>query len=228
MTYQPSLPELQAAAEGAAAWQGRPRGFYRRAGKRLFDLAVVVIFAVPVAMVVAVLATLVMLDGGKPFFGHSRVGRGGRTFRCWKLRTMVPDAEARLAAHLAADPRAAEEWAATQKLRHDPRVTLVGRLLRRTSLDELPQVWNVLVGDMSLVGPRPVTPEELERYGRHRAAYCSLRPGITGLWQVRGRNDVSYAARVAMDADYARHASLALDVGLVLGTVPAVLRLTGR
>lgn len=228
MTYQPSLPELQAASDGPVTWQGRSGGFYRRAGKRLLDLAVVAVFGLPVAVIVAVLALLVMLDGGKPFFGHLRVGRGGRTFRCWKLRTMVPDAEARLVAHLAADPRAAEEWAETQKLRRDPRVTLVGRVLRKTSLDELPQVWNVVRGDMSLVGPRPVTAEELERYGRHRTAYCSLRPGITGLWQVRGRNDVSYAARVAMDADYARRASLALDVGLVLGTVPAVLRLTGR
>ena len=171
---------------------------------------------------------IVALDGANPFFGHRRVGRDGRVFRCWKLRSMVPDAEARLARHLAENPAAAREWAAARKLSQDPRVTRVGRVLRRTSLDELPQVWNVLLGEMSLVGPRPVTTEELMRYGPARWAYLGVRPGITGLWQVRGRNRLSYAERVRLDAEYARDASLALDLGLLLRTVPAVLRLTGQ
>lgn len=226
MTYQPSLPEMQAALE-AGAVRSR-QGVYLRAGKRALDLVLAALLLLPVGMVVALLAVIVALDGANPFFGHRRVGRDGRVFRCWKLRSMVPDAEARLARHLAENPAAAREWAAARKLSQDPRVTRVGRVLRRTSLDELPQVWNVLLGEMSLVGPRPVTTEELMRYGPARWAYLGVRPGITGLWQVRGRNRLSYAERVRLDAEYARDASLALDLGLLLRTVPVVLRLTGQ
>ena len=201
---------------------------YRRWGKRLLDLTLVSVLILPVAGVCVVLAALVALDGANPFFGHKRVGRNGRSFRCWKLRSMVPDAEARLAAHLQANPEAAAEWAASQKLTKDPRVTRVGRFLRKSSLDELPQIWNVLRGEMSLVGPRPVTEEELDRYGLSKQAYLSLPPGITGPWQVAGRNAVTYDDRVELDIEYSRKLSLWNDLALLFKTVPTVLKLTGR
>jgi lipopolysaccharide/colanic/teichoic acid biosynthesis glycosyltransferase len=156
------------------------------------------------------------------------VGRNGRAFRCWKIRSMVHDAEARLAELLETDLAAAEEWETYQKLDDDPRIMPLGDVLRRTSLDELPQLWNVLRGDMSLVGPRPVTAPELERYGASRSAYCAMRPGITGLWQVSGRNEVTYAERVALDVEYLRKMSLRLDVRIMLQTAGVVLRPTGK
>lgn len=228
MTYQPSLPELQRAYD-AAGWETRiRRGFYPGTGKRLLDVTLALLLLPPVGLVVLLLAAVVALDGSNPFFGHRRVGRDGRVFRCWKLRSMVAGAEDRLKAHLAADPAAAREWAETQKLVRDPRVTRIGRILRRTSFDELPQLWNVLAGDMSLVGPRPVTEAELVRYGVARDAYTGVRPGITGIWQVRGRNRLSYAERVRLDAEYARGVSLRLDLALLVRTVPAVVRLSGQ
>lgn len=201
---------------------------YRQGGKRLFDI-VIVIAGLPVILpVILVLALLVMRDGGAPFFGHRRVGRDGRTFLCWKLRSMVPDAEARLRDHLAQDPAARAEWDANFKLEKDPRITRLGHFLRRSSLDELPQIWNILKGEMSVVGPRPVTAAEIELYGVHVAEYQSLHPGLTGLWQVSGRNDLSYAERVKLDVSYARSSSLFLDTMIVLRTVRAVIQRTGR
>ena len=141
---------------------------------------------------------------------------------------MVQDAEARLAQHLSEDANAAQEWAATRKLARDPRITRIGQLLRRSSLDELPQIWNVLIGQMSFVGPRPVTREELGRYGSSQADYLRVRPGITGLWQVRGRNQLSYSKRVHLDAEYSRRLSLSNDLGIIVATIPAVLKLSGR
>ncbi|MDB5444854.1 MAG: sugar transferase, partial [Phenylobacterium sp.] len=161
------------------------------------------------------------------FFGHSRIGYEGRSFRCWKFRTMVVDAEARLSALLARDPEARDEWDADHKLRRDPRVTPLGLFLRVTSVDELPQLFNVLTGEMSLVGPRPIVPAEVARYGRRFAHYCSVRPGITGLWQVSGRNDVGYRSRVAMDTVFAKTATLSLYLWILAVTVPAVLRRDG-
>ncbi len=137
---------------------------------------------------------------------------------------MASNSDELLERHLAANPAAAREWRANCKLAHDPRVTPLGHLLRKSSLDELPQLFNVLRGEMSLVGPRPIVPGEIVRYGRHIGAYLSVRPGITGLWQVRGRNSVSYRARVARDRYYARHWSLKLDLALMLKTIPAVLK----
>ncbi|HSF64003.1 MAG TPA: sugar transferase [Paracoccaceae bacterium] len=204
----------------------RPAGGpYRRRFKRLLDVAAVVLAAPIVLPIVAGLALAVRQDGGGAFYSQPRIGRGGHTFRIWKLRTMVPDADARLAAHLAADPAARAEWAATQKLRDDPRVTPVGRLLRRTSLDELPQLWNVLRGDMSLVGPRPMMPDQLRLYPG--TAYFRLRPGITGSWQVSARNQSTFAARADYDATYDRDLSLATDAAILLRTVGVVLRGTG-
>jgi lipopolysaccharide/colanic/teichoic acid biosynthesis glycosyltransferase len=201
---------------------------YRRRAKRLVDLAGVVMLAPVIAPVTAVVWALVRLDGGPGFYGHKRVGKDGREFRCWKLRTMVTDADARLKAHLRGCPEAAREWAQNYKLRQDPRVTRIGRFLRRSSLDELPQFWNVWQGEMSLVGPRPVPREELMEYGGYQAAYLECRPGITGLWQVSGRNDVSYATRVSLDSEYVRHADLWVDLAILMRTVGVVLRGSGR
>jgi lipopolysaccharide/colanic/teichoic acid biosynthesis glycosyltransferase len=200
----------------------------REISKRAFDLGLA-IFLLPVILpFIIVLSLFAMLDGGPAFFGQMRVGRGGRLFRCWKIRTMVVDAEARLARHLKDDPEAAAEWRAYRKLSADPRITRLGRFMRETSLDELPQIFNVLRGEMSFVGPRPVVEPEMEEYRGYEWAYKSVRPGITGLWQVSGRNDVSYAERVALDVRYARSRSLKLDLVIIVRTAGAVLNRTGR
>jgi exopolysaccharide production protein ExoY len=170
----------------------------------------------------------VRLDGGPAFFGHIRIGRNGRSFPCLKFRSMVPDADVVLAKLLAENPEAARQWAQSRKLTHDPRVTALGRFLRASSLDELPQLISVLRGDMSLVGPRPVVQEELVRYyGSRAAAYLSVRPGITGLWQASGRSNTSYEARVTLDCQYVAELSLRNDLVIMLRTVPAVLKRTG-
>ncbi|WP_085790797.1 sugar transferase [Roseivivax jejudonensis] len=204
------------------------RGAYARYGKRAADIALALLLLPIVLPIIGALWVMTRADGGPGFFGHRRIGRRGRTFRCWKIRTMVVDAEARLSAHLAANPAAALEWARDFKLERDPRVTRLGAVLRATSLDELPQIWNVLRGEMSFVGPRPVVRAELCRYGRNRTAYLALKPGITGLWQVSGRNDVSYESRVRMDVDYLSRISLGTDLRLVARTIGAVLGRTGR
>jgi len=208
--------------EGDAPVKG---GLYRRGLKRLFDVMVVVVFAPFVLPVIALLALLVARDGGQPFYSQMRVGRGGRQYRIWKLRSMVADADARLEAHLDDDPAARIEWDTTQKLKHDPRITRFGRLLRKSSLDELPQLWNVLKGDMSLVGPRPMMPCQQDLYPGQ--AYYRLRPGITGPWQVSERNASSFADRAYFDAGYDRDLSLATDLRLLAATVRVVLRATG-
>lgn len=182
---------------------------------------VALIFVAPLMVVVAIAVKI--QDGGPVFFGHSRIGYEGRAFRCWKFRSMVVDADARLAALLARSPEARKEWDDNQKLRRDPRVTLLGRMLRVSSIDELPQLFNVLIGEMSLVGPRPIVTAEVARYGSRFNHYCSVRPGITGLWQVSGRSDTGYRTRVAMDTVFAKRASPRLYLALLLATVPAVL-----
>ncbi|KAF0676939.1 Exopolysaccharide production protein exoY [Profundibacterium mesophilum KAUST100406-0324] len=195
--------------------------------KRLLDKAVAgfaLLMLLPLMLIVAVLVLLV--DGGPAIFGHERVGINGRRFRCYKFRSMVRDADAQLARILASDPAARAEWETTRKLTVDPRVSRLGLFLRRTSLDELPQLWNVLRGDMSLVGPRPVTADEAVRYGDHFATYSAVRPGITGAWQVSGRNEISYPERVDLDVHYVTNWSLACDLGILLKTVNVVL--TGR
>ena len=203
-------------------------GIYARFGKRIVDLAFVLCL-LPVAVpVIAILALLVSRDGAKPFFGHRRVGHNGKTFYCWKVRSMVADAETRLAAHLAADPAAKAEWEATFKLDNDPRITRLGHFIRKTSLDELPQLWNILKGEMSVVGPRPVTAEELTRYGSDAVYYKAMRPGLTGLWQVSGRNTVSYDERVEMDVTYSQSFGFWQDLRIILLTAKAVLSRTGK
>ncbi|MGM0586572.1 MAG: sugar transferase [Pseudomonadota bacterium] len=205
---------------------GAAHGLYARRGKRALDLLLILLGAPAAAPVIALLALLARLDGGPAFYGQRRVGRGGRFFTCWKIRTMVPDADAQLEAHLDADPAARAEWERDQKLRHDPRVTRFGAFLRSTSLDELPQLWNVVTGDMSLVGPRPFTPDQADRYGA--SGYYGLRPGLTGTWQVGDRNAAAFAQRAVHDADYARRVSLGLDLRVLLQTVRVVVRRTGR
>ena len=202
--------------------------FYLRHGKRALDLTLVLLTLPASIPLIALLSVLVMMGGGKPFFGHVRVGRNGRLFRCWKLRTMVLDAEQVLADHLARDPRMRADWQANFKLDPDPRITRIGAFLRKTSLDELPQLWNVFLGEMSTVGSRPVTLPELEKYGEFLPVYLQHRPGITGLWQVHGRNDVSYPVRVSLDQQYVRDISLLTDLKLIFGTILVVLRKTGR
>lgn len=210
----------------------RPLGgtgaFYRGKGKRMFDLLLVLGSLPMILPLILAFACLIAREGGQPFFGHRRVGRDGRIFTCWKLRSMVTDAEERLRIHLANDPALRAEWETTFKLAQDPRVTKIGRFLRRSSLDELPQVWNILKGEMSLVGPRPITLDETEFYRARLRHYHALRPGLTGLWQVRGRNDVSYAARVALDVRYARSHNLRLDLWIIFATLKAVLKGTGK
>lgn len=201
---------------------------YGKIGKRAFDVIFALLLLPAILPLIAVMWVIVRQDGGPGFFGHKRIGRNGKVFRCWKLRTMVPDAEAVLSDHLATNPAAAAEWARDHKLTDDPRITPLGHFLRRTSLDELPQIWNVLMGHMSFVGPRPIVRYELHKYGPHRTLYLSMTPGITGLWQVSGRNDVTYAERVQFDIDYARDFSFLRDVGLILRTASSVLLGTGR
>ncbi|SDF18677.1 sugar transferase [Limimaricola pyoseonensis] len=195
--------------------------------KRGLDLLLCLVLLPTILPIIAFLYLLVRLDGGPGFFGHQRIGRDGRRFRCWKIRTMVPDAQERLAALLAADPEARAEWQRDRKLRRDPRVTRLGGFLRASSLDELPQIWNVLRGEMSLIGPRPITAAELMRYGAEKGVYLALRPGITGLWQVSGRNDLSYDQRVRLDAEYQARVSLGTDLRILYRTAGAVLMRTG-
>ncbi|PWR04402.1 sugar transferase [Meridianimarinicoccus roseus] len=198
---------------------------YRDVFKRAFDILFVVFSAILVLPVVLILAILVMMDGGSPFYIQSRVGRDGKLFSMLKLRSMVRDADRKLADYLASNPEAAREWETTQKLRRDPRVTFVGSVIRRTSLDELPQFWNVLVGDMSVVGPRPMMPSQRELYPGQ--AYYALRPGVTGLWQVGDRNNTSFASRAKYDAEYYRIVGFFSDMAIVLKTVRVMLRGTG-
>jgi lipopolysaccharide/colanic/teichoic acid biosynthesis glycosyltransferase len=166
-------------------------------------------------------------DGAPVLFAHYRVGHDGKLFRCMKFRTMYRDAERMLSELLAKDPAARAEWQREQKLLRDPRITPIGHFLRRTSLDELPQLFNVLRGDMSLVGPRPITVGELTRYGRVRWHYLSVRPGITGLWQVSGRNNTSYDERVALDRRYVEERTVWMNLSILLKTVKVVVARDG-
>jgi lipopolysaccharide/colanic/teichoic acid biosynthesis glycosyltransferase len=162
-------------------------------------------------------------DPGPILFGHKRIGRNCRTFRCLKFRSMMVDAEARLAALLENDPELRAAWDRDHKLPIDPRITRVGLFLRKSSLDELPQLWNVLVGEMSMVGPRPIVEAEVRRYGRYIVDYYGVRPGITGLWQISGRNDTSYRRRIALDVAFSRSLSLKLYFRILVMTLPAVV-----
>lgn len=196
--------------------------------KRGFDivgaLAAIALFS-PLFLMLALLVKF--SDGGRVFYGHPRIGRSGTVFRCLKFRTMVENGDAVLATHLANNPQDQLEWDATRKLQNDPRVTRIGAILRKLSLDELPQIFNILRGEMSFVGPRPVVSDELKLYGLAADYYLKSRPGLTGLWQVSGRNDVSYGTRVAFDRHYVENWSFAFDLKILLMTVPAVISSRG-
>jgi undecaprenyl-phosphate galactose phosphotransferase len=191
--------------------------------KRAFDLvaaSLLLLFLAPLLALVA--AKIRLTDGGGVIFAHTRVGRHGRLFPCFKFRTMVRNSAAVLAELLARDPAARAEWAKDRKLKHDPRITPLGRFLRKTSLDELPQLLNVVRGEMSLVGPRPVVPDELELYGEAKIYYLQVRPGLTGLWQISGRNDIDYDRRVGLDAWYVRNWTLWYDILILVRTLAIV------
>lgn len=203
----------------------RQRGIYRNGGKRLLDLILVCLVLPSALPVIMILAMIVACNGGQPFYSQARIGRDGRIYRMWKLRSMVRDAETRLETHLRAHPESRAEWDRTQKLKADPRITRFGRFLRKSSMDELPQLLNVLTGDMSLVGPRPMMPEQRAIYPGW--TYYTLRPGITGPWQVSKRNESTFADRAHFDNIYARELSLGTDAALLMATVRVVLRGTG-
>lgn len=194
-----------------------------RLSKRIFDIVVSFLAITLTSVPMLAVALMVKFDGGPAIFAHERVGRGGRRFRCLKFRSMAADSSALLEEHLENNIMARKEWLATRKLKDDPRVTLLGKFIRKTALDELPQLFNVLRGDMSLVGPRPVTSEELDRYGAAADLYLSVRPGMTGLWQVSGRNDLSYEQRVGLDAWYVNNWSPWHDTAIILKTFPALI-----
>lgn len=174
-------------------------------------------------LMLAIAIAIRIVDGSAPIYGHRRYGKDGRTFLCFKFTSMAKDSDARLARLLAADPVARAEWHRDHKLRDDPRVTRIGHFIRKTSLDELPQLFNILRGEMSLVGPRPIVAAEVRRYGHRFVDYCSMKPGITGIWQMSGRNDIGYRRRVAMDSLMARRMSPRLYARVLAGTARSVL-----
>ena len=208
------------------AVSGLSRSAYAQFFKRLMDFTLVLLSTPVVLPLIVLLALAIALTGNMPFYSQLRVGRDGKAFRMWKLRTMVRDADARLEAYLAQNPEARAEWDATQKLKNDPRITPFGRMLRKTSMDELPQLFNVLNGTMALVGPRPMMVGQEKYYHGH--AYYELRPGITGPWQVSDRNDCAFQDRMNFDNAYARQMSLQTDVALLIKTIGVVCRATGH
>ena len=240
--YQP--PESRTAAiEDSYSYTepiGRPLGKLQRAGtapseffryriiKRCFDILLVLISMPIMFLVLGAVSTVVMLSSPGPvFYSHRRIRKGGAFFSMWKFRTMCVNSAEVLEDHLARHPEARAEWNKTHKLREDPRITRLGVFLRRYSLDELPQLWNVLMGQMSLVGPRPIVAAEVEKYGDCFDCYCRVKPGLTGLWQVSGRSKLSYDARVALDCEYVDRWSLAKDVMILLRTFASVVNQDG-
>lgn len=195
-----------------------------RPASRIVDVAIAgSLCAVLLPVLALIVIYLLVLERGPVFFAHRRIGLNGQPFACLKFRTMCTNADQRLELLLATDPAMRREWDSTQKLLCDPRVTRFGRILRNTSLDELPQLINVLRGDMSIVGPRPIVEDEMRRYGRYLGHYTSVRPGLTGLWQVTRNARTSYGRRVATDVHYVRNQSVAFDLRILLATIPAVL-----
>jgi exopolysaccharide production protein ExoY len=220
-------------AQGKSAWTPLPaltqvqcsleRSSAQVLAKRALDLSGAVALALVFSPVLLFVGIAMKRDGGDLLFRHTRVGRDGKPFQVYKFRTMVPDADKIFPSLLASNAQLREEWLRDHKLKNDPRVTRIGKFLRSTSLDELPQLWNVLKGEMSLVGPRPITREELCKYGRAQRYYLAVRPGLTGLWQISGRNDCGYRRRVAMDRHYTSKASLLTDLVVLSKTVLVVV-----
>jgi lipopolysaccharide/colanic/teichoic acid biosynthesis glycosyltransferase len=226
MQLRQTLPkaELEQLVEDALNAAPNTR-FYRDTLKRAIDIVLVLVAALPVLIVLLALAAVISRDGASPIYLQKRVGRNGRIFYMWKLRSMVANADALLEEHLARDPAMRREWDHAQKLRNDPRITRIGHVIRKTSIDELPQLWNVLVGDMSLVGPRPMMVNQQDLYPG--TAYYALRPGITGFWQTSVRNESSFAERASFDTEYLRRLSFATDATVLLRTIKVVVNGTG-
>lgn len=201
------------------------RQSYLKVGKRLFDIAFVLAVIPFILPLVGIAAALLAMEGGRPFYWQHRVGREGRVFSMMKLRSMVPNADQMLDSYLASNPAARREWNEKQKLTNDPRITRLGSILRKTSLDELPQFWNVLIGEMSVVGPRPMMVDQQDLYPG--TAYYTVRPGITGLWQISRRNTTSFASRTHFDAYYCRTVSLKKDLQIIIRTAFVMVRGTG-
>lgn len=230
MTLTFHQKELEAAEAVTRDHMGRraaAQGFYARYGKRILDLAIV-IPALPLVFPIILVAALAnVLSGNRIFYSQLRLGRNGQVFRIWKMSTMRPNAEQLLSELLRHDEARRNEWATKQKLMDDPRITRVGAFLRRTSIDEIPQLFNVLKGDMSLLGPRPMMLDQQELYGPNLPLYLSLRPGISGKWQVSERNDAHFRRRAQIDAEYAVELSLRTDLGLIWKTLRTLARSTG-
>jgi lipopolysaccharide/colanic/teichoic acid biosynthesis glycosyltransferase len=202
-------------------------GYYLRFVKRWIDIILVAILAIPTVLILMLIIPCIMVSSaGSVFYKQQRIGKNGQVFWMWKLRSMVPDAKQKLEDYLALNPEAREEWDLTQKLKDDPRITRIGRLIRKTSLDELPQLWNVLIGEMSLVGPRPMMVEQRDLYPG--AEYFSMLPGITGFWQTSKRNECSFAERAYFDAKYFHEMSFETDIWVLMKTIGVVLKPTGR
>jgi lipopolysaccharide/colanic/teichoic acid biosynthesis glycosyltransferase len=217
--YSNRLPDVETGKTSS-------RGLYERFGKRILDIVFVLMSAPIVILLLLPIIALIARDGGSPFYTQSRLGRGGRVYRMWKLRSMVVDADKKLDAYLSTNPEAKAEWDLTQKLKKDPRITKVGHLIRKTSLDELPQLWNVLVGDMSLVGPRPMMVSQKALYPSQD--YYEMRPGITGAWQVSARNESTFEERATYDTQYRNDLTAKTDAVILLKTVGVVLKATGH
>ncbi len=205
-------------------YNGGSDTFLKSLFDRLFAFFALIFFS---PFLILISLVILITDGGPIFFGHKRIGRDGKEFNCLKFRTMARDAEERLAKILESDAEARAQWEAQQKLDDDPRITTVGEFFRKTSLDELPQFWNVLVGDMAIVGPRPVVAAEASHYGEHFSDYLSVKPGITGYWQVSGRSNTTYAERVQMDVEYVNNRSFGRDIEIILKTIKVMIMSDG-
>ncbi len=227
MGYQPymrDLPEADYVAVQNQSERPSSSGILKR-GTDIIIALIAVIFFAPALLVIALIVRF--SDGGPAVFRQDRIGRDGKAFTCYKFRSMNVNAKEQLERLLKNDPKARAAWQATQKLEHDPRITPLGRFLRKSSLDELPQLLNVLKGEMSIVGPRPIIENEIVRYKDSFEDYCQVRPGLTGLWQVSGRSETSYEERVALDVAYVRNQSYLEDWRIILMTIPAVLFSSG-
>ena len=220
-------PKLKSAAVPVRREASTPDSSpYRRRFKRIMDITLILMASPVVVPLIGVLALVIAMTGGQPFYSQQRIGMHGRSYRIWKLRTMVRNADAVLEEHLSNDPAMRAEWNSKQKLLKDPRVTRLGQILRKCSIDELPQLWNVIRGEMSLVGPRPMMVQQKKLYVGED--YYSLRPGVTGLWQISDRNGTTFADRAHYDARYNASLSFKTDLQILLATVRVVLRGTGH
>jgi Undecaprenyl-phosphate galactose phosphotransferase WbaP len=223
-----SAPSSSADLPAHHARQGPQRLFRYRVVKRVLDVTLVLLASPLLLLITLAIAVAIRIGSPGPiFFSHRRIRRHGNFFSMAKFRTMCLNSAEVLETYLAANPQARVEWQQFHKLRHDPRVTAVGRFLRRTSLDELPQLWNVLLGSMSLVGPRPIVAAEVEKYGDYFADYCMVKPGLTGLWQISGRSEVGYKERVEFDRKYVQTWSLTGDMIILFKTLRCVIQQDG-